>query len=115
MTPPPPPALCPQRCKETPLVEAPATPKLSLYVRWYSPTGKTKVNNLALKPIEGVESLEVRRAVAESDAFVMLKQLATVHNSPLWRLCSGQLSSNASPGIGGSCISLHWPLCKTTG
>eukprot|EP00873_Tetraselmis_striata_P038828 jgi/Tetstr1/459092/TSEL_004542.t1 len=47
-----------KRCKETPLVEAPATPKLSLYVRWYSPTGKTKVNNLALKPIEGVESLE---------------------------------------------------------
>ena len=35
-------------------------PDMSLFVRWYSPTGKTRVNHLLLKPIQGVQSLEVR-------------------------------------------------------
>ena len=33
--------------------------QLSLYVRWYSPSGKTKVNRLLLRPVTGVEALEV--------------------------------------------------------
>lgn len=32
--------------------------EMSLFVRWYSPTGKTKVNQLQLKPIDGVDDLE---------------------------------------------------------
>ncbi|KAK9901371.1 hypothetical protein WJX75_008900 [Coccomyxa subellipsoidea] len=47
--------------------------QLSLYVRWYSPSGKTKVNRLLLRPVTGVEALEgisknlVSRAFPESD------------------------------------------------
>jgi hypothetical protein len=33
--------------------------KLSLYVRWFSPTGKTKVNRLLLRPVTSVEALQV--------------------------------------------------------
>ncbi len=33
--------------------------QLSLYVRWYSPSGKTKVNRLLLRPVTCVEALEV--------------------------------------------------------
>ena len=32
---------------------------LSLFVRWFSPTGKTKVNHLQLKTIGNIEALEV--------------------------------------------------------
>ena len=32
---------------------------LSLFVRWYNPSGKTKVSHLALKPIETVDALQV--------------------------------------------------------
>ncbi|XP_075265445.1 uncharacterized protein LOC142357807 [Convolutriloba macropyga] len=48
-------------------------PDMSLFVRWYSPTGKTRVNHLLLKPIQGVQSLEgiskdlVARAFPESN------------------------------------------------
>lgn len=41
-----------RRKKEKPL-------QLSLYVRWYSPSGKTKVNRLLLRPVTSVEALEV--------------------------------------------------------
>ena len=32
---------------------------VSLFVRWYNPSGKTKVSHLALKPIETVDALQV--------------------------------------------------------
>mmetsp|Transcript_31045 Transcript_31045/g.55594 ORF Transcript_31045/g.55594 Transcript_31045/m.55594 type:complete len:272 (-) Transcript_31045:259-1074(-) len=47
-----------KRAKGGQSAEKPTSQQLSLYVRWYSPTGKTKVNHLVLKPIEGVECLE---------------------------------------------------------
>lgn len=55
-----------RRKKEKPL-------QLSLYVRWYSPSGKTKVNRLLLRPVTSVEALEgisknlVSRAFPESE------------------------------------------------
>mmetsp|Transcript_17160 Transcript_17160/g.47891 ORF Transcript_17160/g.47891 Transcript_17160/m.47891 type:complete len:212 (-) Transcript_17160:322-957(-) len=62
-----------ERHSQLPDTEAPAIPDMSLFVRWYSPTGKTKVNHLLLKPIQGVQSLEgiskdlVARAFPESN------------------------------------------------
>ncbi|KAK9829323.1 hypothetical protein WJX72_005191 [[Myrmecia] bisecta] len=32
--------------------------ELNLFVRWYSPTGKTKVNMLQLQPVQGVDALQ---------------------------------------------------------
>ena len=34
--------------------------QLSLFVRWHSPTGKTKVNRLQLRSVGSVEALQVR-------------------------------------------------------
>jgi hypothetical protein len=59
--------LCKQGVKAFMLVQAAAEPQkshlqdlqLSLYVRWFSPTGKTKVNRLLLRPVTSVEALEV--------------------------------------------------------
>ena len=33
---------------------------LTLYVRWFSPQGRTKVNRLLLRPVTSVEALQVR-------------------------------------------------------
>ncbi len=32
---------------------------LTLYVRWFSPQGRTKVNKLLLRPVTSVEALQV--------------------------------------------------------
>ena len=37
--------------------ECPLT--LTLYVRWFSPNGRTKVNRLLLRPVTSVEALQV--------------------------------------------------------
>lgn len=34
--------------------------QLSLYVRWTSPSGSSKVNRLLLRPVTSVEALQVR-------------------------------------------------------
>ena len=34
---------------------------LTLYVRWFSPSGKSKVNRLLLRPVTSVDALQVRR------------------------------------------------------
>ena len=41
---------------------------LTLYVRWFSPQGRTKVNRLLLRPVTSVEALQVR-SLELADAF----------------------------------------------
>ena len=41
--------------------EPPPALQLSLYVRWTSPSGVSKVNRLLLRPVSSVEALQVQR------------------------------------------------------
>lgn len=58
-------------CMQAPRVRRRKTSatSVSLFVRWYNPSGKTKVSHLALKPIETVDALQVTCICSLIDSF----------------------------------------------
>ncbi len=63
---------------------------VSLFVRWYNPSGKTKVSHLALKPIETVDALQVTFSHSFIHSFMRLSFIHSLNAC----LCLGSLAYN---------------------